>query len=256
MSEIRKNIRDIDRTKVSLDGTESFAGRDSTGDFQSTVESIADIITIEETPIGTILSYDNSLLNTPIPGEKWKDCDGSVISPGSIYAGYRIRNLNGNNVVLSVEWTADSGGAFATIPIADLTALNVGDWVSGSGISLVNGQPAMIIDIVGTTATMNDTAATGIISSTFTNDGIYLAGGNIGGSAFDTLQDHWHYIRGVEGAIVGSPGSEFAAFSGGANISQTRRVEGARTDNINGSIRAGSRTKPHTHFFKYMMKIK
>lgn len=46
MSELRKTIDDITRTKSSLDSTDRFVGRDSSGDFKSTIQNIIDSVSI------------------------------------------------------------------------------------------------------------------------------------------------------------------------------------------------------------------
>ena len=249
MSDVRKNIDEITRTLTVLTGLERLPGRDALGDFKTTVQDIIDLIAVENQPIGTIQAVDTSFPNTPAVDPKWTECNGSIIPIGSVYSGYRTRNLNGANVNLSVTWTADGGGAYATLASTDITGVNVGDWVSGTGISSVNGQPAMVIDITGTVITINDTAANGAISSTFTNDGVYIAGG-ASGSNFDTLQNHWHefFQSSDTGAIDGTTGAKNFGVLG------EQRVQDPITDGSNGDVRTGNRTRPHTRYLKYYMK--
>lgn len=247
-----KTIDEITITKTTLDGTERFAGRDSSGDFKALTQAIADLVAA--IPIGTIIPHDDTFPNTPALGAAWAACDGAVIATG-VYTGYRARNLNGANVVLSLTWTADGGGSFATGTATDLTALNVGDTITGSGISTVDGQPAMVIDITGTVITINDTAASGAISSTFTNEGVYIGGGS--GSAYDTLQNHWHSIwrNGGTGSTLAPNEFPNAINSDPQNPFLTVVAKGQLTNGVNGTPRPDNRTKPHTRFLRYVMKI-
>lgn len=245
-----RTIDEITITKATLDGTERFAGRDGSGDFKATTQAIADLVALTIIPIGTILPHDDTFPNTPALGAEWVECDGATISTG-VYSGYRARNLNGANVVLTLTWTADGGGSFATGLTTDLTGLNIGDTVTGTGISSIDGEPAMVMDITGTTIVINDTAATGSIASTFTNEGVYIGGGETGGSIYDQLQNHIHRLV----STVGTTGTPGIVDSATASSSGNPLTGAVLTDGLNGTPRSGPRVKPHTRFLKYVMKI-
>ena len=203
---------------------------------------------------------------TPVLPAIWAECNGAVINDAeSIYDGYRTRNLNGGDVVLTLTWTADAGGSYATVPATDITGLNVGDWVTGSGIE----AGSLISDITGTTVTITDIDATGEIESTFTNDGVYIGGGS-GGSAWDQMQG-WQL-----GANADSTGAReyWGAASqrdqtvsiGGDSGSSPPRLRTSfkgdsralipKDDGTNGTPRISNRTKPHTRHLKAVMRIK
>ena len=221
---------------------------------------------VDNTLIGEIKQI-STMTGTPTISDHWKECDGSAVNDAaSPYNGIRLYNLNGANVSFSVTWTADVGGAYATIVDADINALNVGDSVTGTGITNVNGLPPKIIDITGNTVTIADTAANGVIAdTTFTNDGVYLGGGS-GGSVADEMQQitgdttsalNRNLFQTATGALVGQ-GSE-------TNRYQESSVAGGVYRSINfdsaqslaeGGARTGSRTHPHTRFVKMVMRIK
>lgn len=141
---------------------------------------------LDPEPIGTIKAWDKTFPSTPTLSSSYVECDGSVISDaGSVYNTYRSRNLNGANVVLTLTWTPDAGGSYATVVATDLTALAVGDDVTGTGIA----ASSYISDITGATVTITDISATGSISSTFTNRGRFLRGNSASGvGANDAMQ--------------------------------------------------------------------
>lgn len=209
--------------------------------------------------VGEIKAFD-SMGSSITLNPYWKECDGSLISDAaSPFNGKRIRNLNGANVALTLTWTADAGGAYATVDAVDINALNIGDSVTGTGITNVNGQPPQIIDIDNATrkVTINNTVATGSIISTFTNDGIYLGGGDIG-SARDQVQSHIHQLW---GSGTSQLGGAYVGGMQGANTAPTASMSyfGASsmiTEGVNGTPRVGARTRPQTRYVKYIMRIK
>lgn len=125
-------------------------------------------------PVGTWYDWDKSMPGATTLPDVFKEGDGTFISDSdSPFNGYRIRNLNGADVVLTLTWTADAGGSYTTVTATDVTALAEGDFVTGSGIA----ANSYITDVTGTTVTITDTAASGSISSTFTNNGDFICGG-------------------------------------------------------------------------------
>jgi hypothetical protein len=130
-------------------------------------------ISVDGNPVGTIIALDLSMPSTPTISTNYEECNGQLISDGdSVYNGYRLRNLNGADVVLTLTWTADVGGAYATVAATDVTALAEGDDVSGGAIA----AGSTITDITGTTVTISDVDIDTEVESTFTNRGRFLRG--------------------------------------------------------------------------------
>ena len=193
-----KNIDQITRTLTTLTGAERMAVRDGSGDAKAVIETalldyitsgvldtyvknyiesgaVDDYVKAKGEPIGTIKDWDKTLSGTPALDATWHECDGSMIDDAdSPYDGQRIRNLNGADVILTgIVWAS----GVATIPSADLPALAVGDYVAGSGID----SEAYITDITGTTVTMSDTSFSDTVTTTFSNDGRFVGGGETSG---------------------------------------------------------------------------
>jgi hypothetical protein len=225
-------------------------------------------------PIGTVKDFDKDFGGTPALTAYWKECDGSVISDaGSPYNGKRIRNLNGANVILTLTWTANAGGSFATVNANDITALNVGDWVTGTGIA----ANSLIKSIVGTTVTITDIAATGSKSTTFTNDGIFVSGqADSGLSGRDEMQrmtgtfgfsdDLTLELRAaVETSITGGAftypteaPTRTASFSDGGTRTRSTSVlfDSTNSPNARTSTTTAGRTTPHWRGMVKIMRIK
>ena len=264
-----KTIDDITRTKTSLDGSERIPARDGDGDFKILASLF--LAAVESEPVGTIKSWDKTFPNTPALSDSYVECDGSVISDSeSVYNGYRSRNLNGANVVLALTWTADAGGAYATVSATDVTALAVGDKVSGSGITPVSGDNyTYITDITGTTVTISDVSASGTISSTFTNDGRFLRGATDSGDGqIDEGQGHadtyFSLVEadGANGPSFGTsvPQNGTSSYMYGPTSSSRMRFTNSKgallNDGANGIPRNGEETRPINTGAVYIMKIK
>lgn len=249
------NISDVDATSPN-DGDALFYST-TTGKWESS--AAADL-----TPVGTIDTWDKSMPGAPALTSYWKEMDGSVISDAaSPFNGYRIRNMNGANVVLTLTWTSDAGGAYATVPSTDITALAVGDDVSGTGIA----ANSYISDITGTTVTITDTAASGSISSTFTNDGDFTRGGSVSNTGQkDAMQGHIVYsgyaISAIQPLVYGGTTNDMP---GGATQTVARNAEartyqaessGPKTDGVNGTPRTDSETRPKNRTMVYIQRIK
>lgn len=210
------------------------------------------------------LDLDNPLLSAyPLPSEVL-EANGQLISDSdSPYDGYRIRNFNGADVVLTLTWTADAGGAYATVADADLPALAVGDWVTGSGIA----SDTMIKDISGTTVTITDEAADGEIESTFNNDGLYISGGPTSGVSF---WDQMQRIKGETGAgirdVSSAKATRVGAFTEGTSVEDVQggTAGSAASDNFDSadspdartSSTTAGRTRPHTMQMVVVTRIK
>ncbi len=211
-------------------------------------------------PVGTIKDWDKTFPSTPSLPSWYVECDGTVISDSdSPFNGYRSRNLNGANVVLSVDWTADAGGAYGTVAATDITALAIGDQVSGSGIA----ANTFVTNVAGTTVTISDTAASGNISTTFTNDGRFLRGASASGvGQVDEFQGHNHDIYAAFWNASSSGGTEARlTTASAASVTNKDSVgnEFVRDEVDNGSDgtpRTGSETRPINTSVVKIMKIK
>lgn len=210
-----------------------------------------------ESEIGDVIYKDANFPGVISTSSLYKACDGSIINDiDSPFYGQRIRNLNGEDVVLSVTWTADPAGAYATIPLTDVTALNVGDWVTGSGIA----ADTMIEAINEDTGiiSITDISASGSISTTFNNEGIFIAGGsNTKQSGRDEFQGHCFQTT-FNAVSAGAPGAYWGiAHSAPYYSSYTRTTNTPPIDDsTNGTPRINKRTKTHHRRLKAFMKIK
>lgn len=245
--------------KTTLVGTEEWVLQNTGGGVtqKATTDTLASYI---NEPIGTIKDWDKSFPSTPALTSLFKECDGSLISDSdSPYNGYRIRNLNGANVVLTLTWTADAGGSYATVAATDLTALGEGDDVSGTGIA----ANSTITDITGTTVTISDAAATGSISSTFTNDGDFVRGSSSSGvGKLDAMQRITGkistggatgnlYVEGAFTTQTGQPGQ-----SDRLNQSATVGTERVVFDSANSTSPNNAKTDDNETYPKYKTMVK
>jgi hypothetical protein len=260
MAQDRKTIDDITRTLETIAGTERFPLRDDTGDAKAVMSTFltyvlnnVSVSNVGVIPVGGLTFYAGERADTPTLGDNFADQDGSVINDAeSPYNGERNYNFNGGDVVLTLTWTADAGGAYATVSADDLYALNEGDDVTGSGIA----ADTKITDITGTTVTISDVSASGSISTTFTNDGLAVYGGS-GGSQADQMQGHWHTYR--YGRRDGGSTSGYDAMKQDYSVNNTiakDRVIGIISDGTNGTPRTGTRTRSHARILKVAMRIK
>jgi len=195
------------------------------------------------------LDLDNPLLSAYTLPDNVVEANGQLISDAdSPYNGYRIRNVNGADVTLTLTWAS----GVATVAAADLPALNVGDWVSGGAIA----SEAQIADITGTTVTLTDTAISDTdLSTTFNNDGMYLSGGAASGvSLRDQMQGHWH--QGVGGGSDSGTSEYIDRASDIVSPAPTLAVQDPITDGTNGDPRTGTRTRPHTLQMVAVTRIK
>lgn len=222
----------------------------------------ADINTLMENinlvlPVGGIIPFHKTLPSAPALADIFVECDGAAISDAdSLFNGYRSPNLNGADVVLTLTWTADAGGAYTTVAATDLTALAVGDDVTGSGIA----ADSYISDITGTTVTITDVSATGSISSTFTNDGRFLRGGATSGTGQRTqIKGHRHEAKGDTGSVTNTNVND-VAYAGLSNLAGPYTVNGmvldAYTDGTNGEVLTGKENYPTNTNIVYIMRIK
>lgn len=233
---------------------EDTVDNDTYGVLFSTIKS-AIIAAGGSEPIGTIKSWDKTFPSTPALSSSYVECDGSVISDaGSVYNTYRSRNLNGANVVLTLTWAS----GVATVAATDVTALAIGDDVTGSGIA----ASSYISNIVGTTVTITDTSASGSISSTFTNDGEFIRGGSASGTGQKHSTEDLFTEIGEPISAGGQKVNQITTPSwtynvvpdstGGAGSSSS----GTRTVGAKVSVMGTSSTYPKNRTMVYIMKIK
>lgn len=206
-------------------------------------------------PIGSILDHNPTYPNTPVLSAAWLKyytlANGTTISDlESPYNGYRSPNYNGADVVLTgIVWAS----GVATIPATDVTALAIGDDVSGGSIAL----GTYISNIIGTTVTLTDTAISATVDTTFTNEGRFIRGGAVSGvGKKDQLQGFKLNIDFNNSASVfGSFAIAGASSSGTIATTATSPVNGFATDGVNGIPRVGSETRPiYTTAVKYFKK--
>ena len=259
MAQDRKTIDDITRTLATIAGTERFPLRDDTGDAKAVMSTfltyvLNNVSNVGVIPVGGLTFYAGERADTPTLGDNFADQDGSVINDAeSPYNGERNYNFNGGDVVLTLTWTADAGGAYATVSADDLYALNEGDDVTGSGIA----ADTKITDITGTTVTISDVSASGSISTTFTNDGLAVYGGS-GGSQADQMQGHKHTSEIHSGTTSGAGNSYMvtAVTYWSTPTNKAVYVLNPSTDGTNGIPRTGTRTRSHARILKVAMRIK
>lgn len=256
-------------TNSSYEGVTLYLSYTACGDYLS-VENIQEIAAagvrniIE--PIGTIKPHPVGLPGVVALGDEFKLCDGSVVSDaGSPMNGNRVPNLVGADVVLSVTWTADSGGAYGTIPVADAYALGIHDYVAGTGIA--EHSVIKSIDYVTGAIVISDPAATGTIESTFWNEGRGIIGG-----AFGSVGDQGQKLTGAFGIddYASKSGVYEGIFSGKTTrvgAWATRRdsttgdyhkimVDTSGSPNARTSADTWGKTKTDAYRMKYYMRIK
>lgn len=241
-------------TNASYEGVTLYLSYTACGDYLS-VENIQEmaadgiigvINTIE--PIGTIKPHPVGVPGVVPLGSEYKLCDGSVVNDvASPMNEYRVPNFTGANVSISVTWTADSGGAYATLDVKDIIAVGVHDFVTGSGIAAksvvtsVNYATGIIV--------ISDIAASGVIESTFFNEGRVIVGGSFG-SVGDQFQGHRARMP-IWAAGQGGGFGEFYQSGAGSGYRYLPLVEGD-----NGKPRMGDKTKGDAYSMGIYIKIK
>jgi hypothetical protein len=210
----------------------------------------------------------------PAMSSRFAACSGQLISDAqSLYNGTRLPNLNGANVVLTLTFTANAGGATATVAAADRPAIALHDWVTGSGIAALTYVKSF--DYSTGALVISDPAATGSKSATFSNEGR----GVIGGTAFGSVGDTGQIITGnmgpsgnegffgmhrstlaskptyVNGAFVDgltAPAQNVVANTGAVTNAVTVGFDSSKSPNA----RTGNKTKSDAYRMTYYMRIK
>jgi hypothetical protein len=186
----------------------------------------------------------------PSMSSKFAACSGQLISDAqSLYNGTRLPNLNGANVVLTLTFTANAGGATATVAAADRPAIALHDWVTGSGIAALTYVKSF--NYATGALVISDIAASGSKSTTFANEGRGVIGGTAFGSVGDLMQGHRH-------SALTLAGGASLGLSYNANDRQiaTDFVLPPTTDGTNGIPRTGTKTKADAYRMTYYMRIK
>lgn len=219
-------------------------------------DAVAEMAIKYGNPVGSILDHNPDYPNTPVLSATWLKyytlANGATISDAaSPYNGYRSPNYNGADVVLTgIVWAS----GVATIPAVDLTALAVGDDVSGGAIA----SGAYISDITGTTVTLTDTAISATVDTTFTNDGRFIRGGAVSGiGKKDAFQGFAIDILAQSQAAASdhtNPNALCGSVSGVDNLGFADILP--TTDGTNGPPRPDSETRPiYTTAVKYFKKL-
>lgn len=255
-------------TNASYEGVTLYLSYTACGDYLS-VENIQEmaadgiigvINTIE--PIGTIKPHPVGVPGVVPLDSEYKLCDGSVVNDvASPMNGNRVPNLVGADVVLSVAWTADAGGAHGTIPVADTYALGVHDYVAGTGIA----EHSVITAINYATGeiVISDPAATGEIECTFWNEGRGIVGGAFGSvgdqeQRLEGTANVWSFpgAAGRSGVFTFS-GSTHPTFSAGIGYAgNLLNFSSSRSPNARTSADTWGKTKTDAYSMGIYMKIK
>jgi hypothetical protein len=186
----------------------------------------------------------------PAMPSQFAACSGQLISDAqSLYNGSRLPNLNGANVVLTLTFTANSGGATATVAAADRPAIALHDWVDGSGIAALTYVKSFNYSTGA--LVISDPAATGSKSTTFSNEGRGVIGGTSFGSVGDQFQGHQHQGEGDAGASVNT-----FFMVGGSAPARLATTKNYISDGVNGTPRTGTKTKVDNYRMTYYMRIK
>jgi hypothetical protein len=188
----------------------------------------------------------------PSMSSRFAACSGQLISDAqSLYNGTRLPNLNGANVVLTLTFTANAGGATATVAAADRPAIALHDWVTGSGIAALTYVKSF--DYATGALVISDIAASGSKSTTFANEGRGVIGGTAFGSVGDLMQGHKHNISAFSGDNTGgtNPYRSSSTLNPGIFVSSD-----PVTDGVNGTPRTGTKTKADAYRMIYYMRIK
>lgn len=197
------------------------------------------------------------------------ECNGQKINDveSATFHNKRIPNLNGGSVILTATFTADAGGSYATIPIADIPALALHDWVAGVGIASHSWIKA--IDYSTGVIIISDIATSGSITTTFTNEGRGIIGGEFGsvgdqkqrltGTVGNSSSEHNFvnlsagalYVEDIASRKIASPSANTYAGWGRKISLDTSLSPYART-----SADTWGKTKTDAYRMKYYMRIK
>ena len=187
-------------------GKDKVIDEDKNADFASVSvggQNVLDLIL----PIGTVKNFYKP---SSVPNI-FAEANGQLIDDSaSPYHEKRLPNLNGADVVLTITFTADPSGSFATISTNDVDAIGLHDWVTGSGIE--DHSYVKSIDYSTGEIIISDIDASGEIVCTFTNEGR----GIVGGSAFGSVGDKMQRIEGKWGEIGIGSDTAWDWFSNGA----------------------------------------
>jgi hypothetical protein len=195
-------------------------------------------------------------------------CSGQLISDAaSPFNGKRLPNLNGENVVLTLTFTATAGGATATVSEADRAAIALHDWVAGSGIAALTYVKSFNYSTGA--LVISDAAASGSIPTTFSNEGRSIVGGATFGSVGDAMQ----VITGELDVSVHRATDRTLLENASGAITLTRNLNRAVITNLSAGValanagmnfnsaaspnaRTGTKTKADAYRMAYYMRIK
>jgi hypothetical protein len=219
-------------------------------------------------PIGApIARAEISGVTLPSLSSSLAAMDGQLISDAeSPFDGVRLPNVNGEDVVLTLTFTADGGGSFATIASADRPAIAEHDWATGTGIAA--NTYVKSIDYATGEVILSDTAPSGSIEVTFTNEGRGIVGASVFGSVGDKMQK----ITGKqqsprlrisvgqvnEGALFGdtSVSLESPLGTGTNSTTQALGFDSSLSPDARTSADTFGKTKTDGYKMKYYMRIK
>lgn len=195
----------------------------------------------------------------------YQSANGALVSDSdSPYNGKRLPNLNGGDVTLTLTFTADAGGAYATIDDADKLAVGMHDWASDGVVSIEANSYVKSIDYSTGVVIISDTTTSGSVTVTFSNEGRSLVGG-----AFDSVGDqmqritgHTHSMRRQSISGDDRHGALYASQSGGKRCARDsdegRYIHLAIDSSLSPNARTGAETwdKTKTDAYKAVMYIR
>jgi hypothetical protein len=210
------------------------------------------------TIVGEIKDFHKNITGASTLGAAWIECNGTLITAtDSPMFGLRAPNLNGASLSFNYTWVADAGGSYATSTSSDIWALNIGDTVSGAGVSA--SAQISDIDVATRIITITQVDLAGAVTTTITNDGVFLAGGSDSReSSSDKMQGHWHslhYTSPIQGYYAGVNNGVYPSTTT-PNASTSDKVRAPLSDGVNGTPRTGSRTVPQHRKVIKIMRIK
>jgi hypothetical protein len=208
--------------------------------------------------VGSVVARYEGIPGVSLPAvpASLASCSGQLISDAaSPFNGKRLPNLNGQTVNLTLNFTANAGGATTTVNAADVAAIALHDWVTGSGIAALTYVKSFNYSTGA--LVISDPLASGSIPTTFSNEGRSIVGGTTFGSVGDQMQGHkfdWD-ARTNTGSFVNDVNTRkwFVNTNEGTLHNNQPKII---TDGTNGTPRIGAKTKADAYRMTYYMRIK
>ena len=186
------------------------------------------------------------ILDSPL----FVECNGQKINDveSTTFNNKRVPNLNGASVILTLSFTSDAGGSYATASMDDVAAIGIHDWVAGVGIA--SSSLVKAVDYSTGVIVLTDTTASGSITTTFSNEGR----GIIGGTTFNSVGDQFQGFRVRFPFWAAGEGGGFGEFYRSTAASGNRYLN--IVESSYGVPRVGNKTKADAYRMKFYMRIK